>query len=115
MTQVQRRNICYPDHGCSTCNLALNVQAVLEMFECNCYIHTYSPGAGADYPLGSEFSYHYANMPMQYTAISHGSKNDNFQMKNCDIFLIFAQNIDFGYTLEPPHLGGSNVYPQTMF
>ena len=29
-------------------------------------------------------------------------KNDNFQMKNCDIFLIFAQNIDCGYTLEPP-------------
>ena len=29
--------------------------------------------------------------------------NDNFQMKNCDIFLIFAPNIDRGYTLEPPH------------
>ena len=26
----------------------------------------------------------------------------NFQTKNCDIFLIFAQNIDCGYTLEPP-------------
>ena len=25
-----------------------------------------------------------------------------FQMKNCDCFLIFAQNIDCGYTLEPP-------------
>ena len=25
----------------------------------------------------------------------------NFQMKNCDIFLLFAQNIDCGYTLEP--------------
>ena len=24
-------------------------------------------------------------------------------MKMCDIFLIFAQNIDRGYTLEPPH------------
>ena len=24
----------------------------------------------------------------------HGCKKDNFQMKNCDIFLIFAQNID---------------------
>ena len=31
-------------------------------------------------------------------------KNDNFQIKNCDIFLIFAQNIDCGYTLEPPKL-----------
>ena len=29
-------------------------------------------------------------------------KNENFQLKNFDIFLIFAQNIDCGYTLEPP-------------
>ena len=42
------------------------------------------------------------NMPMQYIVIFHGCKNDNFQMKNSDIFLIFAQNIDFGYTFEPP-------------
>ena len=41
-------------------------------------------------------------MPMQYTAIFHSCKNDNFQMKSCDIFLIFAQNIDREYTLEPP-------------
>ena len=47
---------------------------------------------------------HYANMPMQYTAIFHGCKNANFQMKNYNIFLIFAQNIDCGYTLEPPPL-----------
>ena len=32
----------------------------------------------------------------------NGSKHDNFQMLKCDIFLIFAQNIDCGYTLEPP-------------
>ena len=38
-----------------------------------------------------------------------------FQMKKCDIFLIFAQNIDFGYTLEPPQWGGSNEYTQSMF
>ena len=29
-------------------------------------------------------------------------KIENFQLKNFDIFLIFAQNIDCGYTLEPP-------------
>ena len=32
-----------------------------------------------------------------------------------DIFLNFAQNIDCGYTLEPPCRGGSNKYPQSMF
>ena len=42
-------------------------------------------------------------------------KNENFQQKNFDIFFfIFAQNIDCGYTLEPPRRGGSNEYPQSM-
>ena len=31
------------------------------------------------------------------------------------MFHIFAQNIDCGYTIEPPHRGGSNEYPQSMF
>ena len=31
------------------------------------------------------------------------------------IFLISAQNIDCVYSLEPPHRGGSNEYPQSMF
>ena len=61
------------------------------------------------------FKFHYANMSVQYTAIFHGCKNDNFQMKIFDIFLIFAQNIDCGYTLEPPQRGGSNEYPQSIF
>ena len=41
-------------------------------------------------------------MSVQYTAIFHGCKNDNFQLKTFDIFLIFAQNIDCWY-------------PQSMF
>ena len=45
---------------------------------------------------------HYENTPMIYTAIYHSCKNDNCQMKKCDNFLIFAQNIARGYTLEPP-------------
>ena len=39
---------------------------------------------------------------MQYTVIFHSCKNDTFQMKKVDNFLISAQNIDCGYTLEPP-------------
>ena len=39
-------------------------------------------------------------------------KIENFQLKNFDMFLIFAQNINCGYTLEPPRRGGSNEYPQ---
>ena len=48
---------------------------------------------------------HIANTPMQYTVIFHSCINTSFQTKNCDIFLNFAQNIDFGYSLS-----GSNVY-----
>ena len=43
------------------------------------------------------------------------TKNENFQIKNSDIFHISAQNIDCGYLLEPPQPGGSNEYPQSMF
>ena len=42
---------------------------------------------------------------MQYTKIFIAIKNENFQQKNFDIFLILAQNIDCGYTLEPPRRG----------
>ena len=42
-------------------------------------------------------------------------KTENFQMKTFDIFHISAQNIDYGYSLEPPRRGGSNKYPQFMF
>ena len=44
-----------------------------------------------------------------------GSKIENFIGNFFYIFLIFAQNIDCGYKLEPPRRGGSNEYPQSMF
>ena len=37
-------------------------------------------------------------------------KKENFQIINSDIFHIVAQNIDCGYSLEPPRRGGSNEY-----
>ena len=43
------------------------------------------------------------------------SKNWKFSDKNSDIFHIYAQNIDCGYSLEPPRRDGSNEYPQSMF
>ena len=42
-------------------------------------------------------------------------KTETFQIKNSNIFLSSAQNIDCGYSLEPPRWGGSNKYPQSMF
>ena len=44
------------------------------------------------------------------------TKNWKFLDKISDIsFYISAQNIDCGYSLEPPRRGGSNEYPQSMF
>ena len=31
------------------------------------------------------------------------------------VFLFLLQNIDCGYSLEPPRQGSSNLYPQSMF
>ena len=35
-------------------------------------------------------------------------------MKYFGSFHISAQNIDYGYLLEPPRRGGSNKYPRSM-
>ena len=57
---------------------------------------------------------HYENTPIQiYRKFDH-QKLKVFRLKN-SIFHISAQNIDRGYSLEPPLRGGSNVYPQSMF
>ena len=69
---------------------------VLQVFRCSSicrHIHTLKSNDN-----------HFVNM--QYTAIFHCCKSANFQMKNSDIFLSFAQNKDCGYPLE---------YPQSMF
>ena len=42
-------------------------------------------------------------------------QNENFHIKNSDIFQISARNIDCGYLFEPPRRGGSKEYPQSMF
>ena len=42
-------------------------------------------------------------------------KIENFPMKNSGSFHISSQNIECGYSLEPPQRGGSNEYPQSMF
>ena len=56
-----------------------------------------------------------------YLEISHNSllgRLHNYMYKKelkYIIFLISTQNIDCGYSLEPPRRGGSNEYPQSMF
>ena len=42
-------------------------------------------------------------------------KKWKFSDKNLNISHTSGQNIDCGYSLEPPRRGGSNEYPQSMF
>ena len=46
--------------------------------------------------------FHYENMPIQIYRKNLPLKIENFQVRNANIFLISAQNIDCGYSLEPP-------------
>ena len=55
-------------------------------------------------------------MPIQIYWKFHHQELKVFQTKKkFYIFHISAQNIDCGYSLEPPCQGGSNEYPQYMF
>ena len=54
-------------------------------------------------------------MPIQIYWKSYHQKNENFQMNISDIFHVSTQNIDCRYSLEPPHQGSFNEYPQSMF
>ena len=58
---------------------------------------------------------HYENTPIQIYWKLHHQKLWKFSDKNYDIFQYSAQNIDCGYSLEPPRQGGSNEHPQSMF
>ena len=57
----------------------------------------------------------YENTPFQIYRQFYSQKRKKNQIKNSDSFHISAQNIDCGYSLEPPRQGGSNEYPQSMF
>ena len=53
---------------------------------------------------------HYEIMPVKYTALFQGCRNDNFQMKIVICFLIFAKVIDREYALELPHYENTPMY-----
>ena len=61
------------------------------------------------------FLFHYENLPMQYTDILSAVKIENLIRTIFDILSNFVENIDCGYMLEPPHRGGCNEYPQSIF
>ena len=58
---------------------------------------------------------HHEYSHIQYTDFFSAVKIKKFLSSEFYIFNIFTQNIDCGYTLEPPSRGGSNKYTQSMF
>ena len=71
-------------------------------------------GAFCSYGTHSFDPIHYENTPIQIYRKLHLQKLKIWDKKNSDIFHIPAQNIDCGYSLEPPRRGGSNEYPQSV-
>ena len=57
----------------------------------------------------------YENTPIQIYWKFHHQNWKFSDKKNSDIFYISAPNIYCGYSLELPHWGSSNDYPQSMF
>ena len=58
--------------------------------------------------------YHHGNMSVCTPILPHFYIA---KLGNAGVYLFFLfllQNIDCGYSLEPPRRGGSNVYPQSM-
>ena len=62
-------------------------------------------------------SIHHENSLLKYIEnfTSKNWKKNSDKKKNLFFFHISAQNIDCGYSLEPPRRGGSNEYLQSMF
>ena len=89
----------------------------MELFFCKKTLSKYGKSVYFSIFKKSELPiFHYENLPMQkYRDFVSCKKMKIFSRIFFDIFLIFAQNIDCGYTLEPPRRGGSNEYPQSMF
>ena len=70
---------------------------------------------GSIEPWGLILGRRKSNMYFGESLRKHDTKNLKFQIKILIFFYISAQNIDCGYSLEPPRRGGSNEYPQSMF
>ena len=72
---------------------------------CVCFIKAYAVGI---YNITKTYLYNFDPLKPHFYIIKLG-------FTRVYIFLISAQNIDYGYSLEPPRRGGSNEYPQSMF
>ena len=71
--------------------------------------------SGSNWTLSDSVSIITKTCLFKYIENFTSKKGEKKTDKNSDIFHISAQNIDCGYSLEPPRRGDSNEYPQSMF
>ena len=91
------------EFGCDTCGLKVKSKEALK--------DHVTKHVDSDIKRHQCRASHYENTPIQIYGKFYHQKNENFQIKKCYIFHISAQNIDCGYSLEPPRQCGSNEYP----
>ena len=85
----------------------------------HCVLVFFSPFSIAITSLGEERA-NLSAFPLRKQAYSNifkisPQKTESFQKKILFFIHISVQNIDSGFSLEPPRRGGSNEYPQSMF
>ena len=71
-------------------------------------------GYGTPSEDSDQFANHITKTRLSKYIENFTTKNGKFSDKNSDIVHISAQNIDCGYSLEPPRRGGSYEYLQSM-
>ena len=77
--------------------------------------HETSHSVASDVDLACLCEYITKTCLVKYTEKLITEKFKIFRKTNPNIFHISAQNIDCGYSLEPPRRGGSNEYPLSIF
>ena len=75
----------------------------------------YASFESLDMLKGTSCGYHIMKTCLFKYILKISPPKTKFSDKNSNIFLISAPNIDCGYSLELPHRGSSNEYPQSMF
>ena len=81
------------------------------------YLLTYAPNHYENMPIQIYWNFTiFRNHTFGYLCAKPSTKKWKFSdKKKSDIFQVSSQNIDCGYSLEPPQWGGSSEYPQYMF
>ena len=117
---------CYTVNDCKLVSCAAGSNIICERGECTCSsvqtseLFLFSPfflsfSVSLSFSLNTAFNIRKTCPCNVYTLEPHFYTTKMGYAGVYLFFLVLLQNIDCGYSLEPPRRGGSNVYPQFMF